>query len=118
MRESKKTGEKGEEVASDYLKRKGFDILERNYKNKHSEIDIVAKKEGVLVFVEVRSTNSLFFGTPEETIDFRKMRKLEKNALAYTFFNDYEGEYRVDVVTVVFEENKIKEINHYENVTV
>ncbi len=70
------TGKRGEEIAKEYLEKKGYKIVERNYKTKYAEIDLVAKRKNELVFVEVRTKIGDYFGTPEETIDKRKLRKL------------------------------------------
>ncbi len=115
------TGRKGEEEAEKHLQEKGFCILKRNFKNKYAEIDIIAQdkkeKEG-LVFVEVRSTSVDYFGTPEETISKKKIRKLKQNALAYVTFEKHNGPYRIDIICVSFYENgELKSINHYENIT-
>jgi len=111
------TGKLGEEIAKDYLKRKGYKIIEQNYKTKYAEIDLVTKKGKELVFVEVRTKKGEDFGTPEETLDKRKLRKLWGNAKAYTAWKKWQGPYRVDAVCVVLRyDNMIERINHYENI--
>ena len=111
------TGKIGEEIAKDYLKRKGYKIIEQNYKTKYAEIDLVTKKGKELVFVEVRTKKGEDFGTPEETLDKRKLRKLWSNAKAYTAWKKWQGPYRVDAVCVVLRyDNMIERINHYENI--
>jgi putative endonuclease len=110
-------GKKGEEVASLYLQENGYKILERNYKNKYSEIDIIAEKDGFLHFVEVRSTATTLFGTPEETVREKKKRKMESNALAYTTFHNYKKHYQIDLICVFFlSTGEVEKINFYENI--
>ena len=77
--ETKKLGEKGEDEASQFLKNKGYKILERNWRVKLGEIDIVASHKGAIVFIEVKTRilvdNAQYF--PEDNIDQRKKRKLK-----------------------------------------
>ncbi|PIZ87782.1 MAG: YraN family protein [Candidatus Nealsonbacteria bacterium CG_4_10_14_0_2_um_filter_40_15] len=111
------TGKVGEEIAKDYLKRKGYKIIEQNYKTKYAEIDLIVRKGNELVFVEVRTKKGEDFGTPEETIDKRKLRKLWGNARAYTAWKKWQRPYRVDAVCVVLRyDNTIERLNHYENI--
>lgn len=69
-------GKKSEIVASNYLKKKGYKILEMNYKNKVGEIDFIAKDKNYIVFVEVKARMSRLFGYPLEAIDERKQFKI------------------------------------------
>ena len=111
------TGKIGEEMAKEYLKKKGYKIIEQNYKTKYAEIDLVAKKGNEMVFVEVRTKKGEDFGTPEETLDKRKLRKLRSNARVYTAWKKWQGPYRVDAICVVLRyDNMIERINHYENI--
>lgn len=72
----RKIGSKYEETAADYLLHKGYDILERNYRNPLGEIDIIAKKDGYLVYAEVRFRSSGKFGDPLESVDYRKQKQI------------------------------------------
>ena len=111
------TGKVGEEMAREYLEKKGYKIIDQNYKTKYAEIDLVAKKGNELVFVEVRTKKGEDFGTPEETINKRKMRKVWGNAIAYTVWKKWQGHYRVDAVCIVLRyDNSMERINHYENI--
>ncbi len=111
------TGKKGEEIAKKYLEKKGYKILEKNYKTKYAEIDLIAEKRNELVFVEVRTKMGENFGTPEETIDKKKMRKLWGNAMAYAARNKWRGLYRVDAVCIVLKPSgEVDRLNHYENI--
>lgn len=76
-------GKKNEIVAAEYLKKKGYKILEVNYKNKIGEIDIIAEAGKYIVFVEVKARLSRAFGDPLEAIDFRKQDKIRKIASLY-----------------------------------
>jgi len=110
-------GKLGENIAKNYLKKRGYKIIEQNYRTKYAEIDLVAKKDDALVFIEVRTKTGEQFGAPEETINKRKMRKLQMNALAYTSRIKWPGPYRIDTVCIVLDGNQsLKRINHYENI--
>lgn len=111
------TGKIGEEIAKKYLEEKGYKIIEQNYKTKYAEIDLVAKKGNELIFVEVRTKKGENFGTPEETINSKKKRKLWGNAKAYTVWNKWQGPYRVDAICIILRyDNSIERLNHYENI--
>ena len=77
------TGILGEKIAREFLKKKGYRIIEANYRSPEGEIDIVAKHGDSLVFVEVRTKTSLEFGSPEESITPVKMERLKAIAAYY-----------------------------------
>ncbi|MGE5403791.1 MAG: YraN family protein [Candidatus Saccharibacteria bacterium] len=79
----RETGQRGEELAAVYLQRRGYKIITRNYRSRWGEIDIICRKNGVLIFVEVRSKSGDRFGEPEESITPAKMEKIRKTAFAY-----------------------------------
>ena len=111
------TGKLGEEIAKGYLEKKGFEIVEQNYKTKYSEIDIVAKQGKELVFVEVRTKIGENFGSPEESLDKKKLRKLQFNARSYIWKNRWKENYRIDAVCLVLKpDNSIERLEHYENI--
>lgn len=76
-------GRSSENKAIGYLKCRGYKILETNYKNKLGEIDIIARHDSRLCFIEVKSRASLDFGLPKEAVDSRKQYKISRAALAY-----------------------------------
>ncbi|MCG6551141.1 MAG: YraN family protein [Candidatus Magnetominusculus sp. LBB02] len=76
-------GKYGEWLAARYLKKAGYAILERGYKNNLGEIDIIARDGGQMVFVEVKTRVSDEFGDPCQAIDYRKRRKIINTALVY-----------------------------------
>lgn len=83
MRNKRRLGKDGEELAVQFLKDKGYRILEKNYRFGKGEIDIIAKDRDTVIFIEVKSRRSSDFGSPEEAVDFRKQRQLSKLALAW-----------------------------------
>lgn len=95
------TGKTGEEIAADYLKNEGFEILEKNVRNFLGEIDLVCRDKEQLVFVEVKTKTGTGYGSPEEMVNFRKRQKLKKVVQLYLAEkNLLNTSFRVDVVAV------------------
>lgn len=116
--DSKELGKKGEEVAIEFLKENGFEILEQNYRYGHGEIDIIAKdpKNNYTVFVEVKARQNLVFGEPEYAITKTKQRQIKRMAELYLYDKGItELDCRFDVVAVLFRDKIKPLINHYEN---
>lgn len=76
MAEHNRTGNKGELLAAAYLAEKGYQILHQNWRHSHWEVDIIAEKEGLLHFTEVKTRRSKKFGHPEETVTNKKIQNL------------------------------------------
>jgi putative endonuclease len=96
-----KSGKSGEDIAVSYLSKENYKIIERNYRTKLGEIDIIADDKGCICFVEVRAKNSLVFGSPEDTIIKKKQHRIAKAALMYIKrFKLGESSCRFDVVCV------------------
>ena len=117
MTERSDTGKLGELLARNYLKKKGYRILETNYRTRFGEIDIVAKQNNVLVFIEVRTKNSISFGTPEESITSKKASHLR--AAAYLYLRAHQNlpeMWRIDFVAVeIDDKGKAKRIEIFES---
>jgi putative endonuclease len=105
------SGKKGEDMAAEYLEAKGYEIVERNYRYKRSEIDIITKKEKTLVFVEVKFRSGSYFGTPEMAVDSKKEEQVLNAAENYIFENDWNGPVRFDVVSIL----RNNSIEHFED---
>jgi len=96
-----RTGKKGEDIAVAYLKKEGYDILERNYRCLFGEVDVVAKDGDTVVFVEVKSRRSEQFGEPQMAVGLEKQRKLSRISLKYLEERHlYPCNARFDVVAV------------------
>src|SRR3989304_7180096 len=111
------TGILGEKYARDFLKKRGYRILETNYRCPQGEIDIVARQQDFLVFIEVRTKTSLEFGSPEESITSIKRNHLRATALHYVQdHTDLPQQWRIDVVAVELnEKGKLSRIEVIEN---
>lgn len=109
-------GDNGEKLARAYLFKKGYRILEQNYKVSFGEIDIIAEKNSCICFVEVKSRKSNKYGTPEEAITRYKQKKIIKVAQLYIKQKRIKDKYfRFDVIAVVFDNSLLKEIKHITN---
>ncbi|MBM4433161.1 MAG: YraN family protein [Chloroflexi bacterium] len=97
----KDTGALGEKLAQNFLKKRGYKILETNYRCPEGEIDIIARQKDYLVFIEVRSKKSLQFGSPEESVTPAKKEKLRAVAERYLQTHDkLPPLWRIDFVAV------------------
>jgi len=111
---NRELGRLGEERAADYLRKRGYHILARNYYTRYGELDIICKKGGELVFVEVKTRRGPSHGWPEEAITPRKIEHLRTAAAVYldTVGPSFRG-IRFDVITILLEDDKGR-INHIE----
>ena len=102
MKQMTKLGRAGEERAAVYLDSKGFEILERNFRCRFGEIDIIAMDGDTLCFIEVKTRRNRHFGLPAEAVSGQKMLRIQR--CAYTFLQRFRGEYkeiRVDIVEIM-----------------
>lgn len=107
-------GKWGENKAAEYLERKGYRIIERDWRIGHRDLDIVAIDSGMLVFVEVRTRRNNVFMEPELTVDRKKMRSLMIAANAYIKTHNIDFDLRFDIITVLGTNDNDYKINHIE----
>lgn len=91
----------GEEIAAAYLVNKGYEILHRDWKSGHRDLDIVARDGLQIVFVEVKTRRNNFFGEPVLAVDYRKQRNLRLAINHYLKYYGINQEARFDIVSVV-----------------
>ncbi|PHS67514.1 MAG: endonuclease [Flavobacterium sp.] len=115
MAEHNELGKLGEQLAAEYLSKKGYVILARNYYYDKAEIDIIAQKSSeTIVVVEVKTRNSDFFGDPQDFVKPSKIKLLVKAANEYVISNDLDVEVRFDIIAII--KNKTTEkIEHLED---
>ena len=113
MSDKIKTGNKGENLAAEFLQKKGFEIVARNYRFRHAEIDLIVKKENWIIFVEVKTRSSTSYGEPEDFVDSRKSNKIFEAAEEYIYANNWHGHIRFDIVSVKLGSNVV--IEHFED---
>ena len=109
-RQNKRLGKRGESQAVKYLKRSGYKILERGYKNPFGEVDIIATKDDTVAFIEVKTRLNENYGAPSEAVDRRRREKYLKAAQYYFYGKQIEVTVRFDVIEIAR-----GEINHIEN---
>jgi putative endonuclease len=114
MSDKIKMGKEAEDMAADFLKSIGYEIVERNYRYKRSEIDLIVRKDKWLVFVEVKMRSSDAFGYPEEFVDYQKRKNVVYGAEHYTYDHQYNGNMRFDVVAISMR-NGVPDIRHFED---
>jgi putative endonuclease len=132
MKISNPTAVLGEDLAVEFLKKKGYTILERNYRKRYGEIDIIAveKRDGIsrkegkivesLVFIEVKTRRTAEYGTPLEAIGRGKLRELTRTAQFYKLSHKGLPDLmRIDAISIVLNHNDNKSIiEHVENISI
>jgi putative endonuclease len=115
--DNKKTGNKGEELATRYLEKKGYKIIERNFRTRFGEIDIVCWDALTLVFVEVKTKIGHNFGEPEEMVNKGKLSQVKRMGEVFLQDKNIEVQCRIDVVAIVlFENGEVEKLEHYQAV--
>jgi putative endonuclease len=110
-------GRRGENLATDHLLATGYSIIERNWRCSQGEIDIVACRNGEIVFVEVKTRSSLAYGHPLEAITVAKLARLRRLAGAWCRAHpDVRAEVRIDAIAIVAPTRGLVEIEHLERV--
>src|SRR3989344_1292440 len=106
-----------ENIAARYLEDGGYEVIDKNYRKPWGEIDIIARKDGAVIFVEVKSSSHESEGLdPEVRVDWKKMAKIKRVAAFYLEdkFGDMEREWQIDVISVTFDtENEKARIKHF-----
>ncbi|TYP99571.1 putative endonuclease [Tenacibaculum adriaticum] len=114
MAQHNELGKKGEELAIEYLQKKGYTIVEKNYRFQKAEIDVIAKKDNVLAVVEVKTRSTTFFGNPEEFVNQKKIKLLTSAIDNYVFENNLDVEVRFDIIAIIKKQTRFS-IEHLED---
>lgn len=119
MRISNPTAKLGEEIAVNYLKNKGYKIIERNFRKGYGEIDIISTFQNVLVFTEVKTRTTSLYGGATEAIAYHKIKSLIRTAQFYKMLHPKLPEsLLIDAILIdLNSENKPSNIEHIENIT-
>lgn len=113
---SKLTGALGEVLAGRYLRERGYRIVSANYRTRMGEIDIVAEKNGVLVFIEVKTRSEGMIALPSESVGREKQRRLVRAAGLYLREEPSGRKTRFDVIEVYLDDaDNLQKINHIQN---
>ena len=109
-------GKKGEQLAEAFLVNNGYTILHRNWRYSHYEIDIIAIKDGLLHFVEVKCRSSNQFGQPEESVSKKKIRDLLRAVDQYLFLHPGHTDFHLDILSITTRESSEPEYFFIEDV--
>lgn len=115
MNQRKQLGQEGENMAAQFLTDKGFEIVARNHREGRTEIDIIAQKEKLLVFVEVKARSSASHGYPEEAVSAAKAARIVAAAEQYISKTNWQGLIRFDIVSILVHKQQLQEILHLED---
>ncbi len=114
MKNHNELGRKGEDLAIDFLLQKGYKILERNFRYKKAEVDIIAEKNNLLSVIEVKTRSSTYYGNPEDFVKPKQIKNLVAAINEYVTSNDLDVEVQFDIIAIVKEKSETK-IEHLEN---
>lgn len=113
MSDKIKTGNKGEKLAAEFLIKKGFEVVAKNYRFKRAEIDLIVKRENWIIFVEVKTRSSTAYGEPENFVDDHKTKNVFDAAEEFIYSTDWQGHIRFDIISVKL--GREVEIEHFED---
>lgn len=108
-----KTGRRGEDIAADYLHEKGYAVVERNFRYRRAEVDLIVRNSNLLVFIEVKTRRNTDFGFPESFVSPEQAELIVAAADHYVREQKWEGLIRFDIVAITLEPD-IK-IEHFED---
>ena len=112
----KELGNKGEKIASDYIKEIGYEILDKNYRKREGEIDLIAEDNREIVFIEVKTRKSSNFGYPEEAVNQKKTEKMIKVANLWLEEKEkFDNSWRIDIIAIEMDTQPPK-ITHIKNI--
>jgi putative endonuclease len=114
MAEHNDLGKLGEELAVEFLEKNGYTILETNWTFQKAEVDIIAKKDGILAVVEVKTRSSIDFGLPQDFVKPKKIQLLVKAINEYVLSNNLDVEVRFDIIAL-HKEGKDFKMEHLED---
>lgn len=107
-------GEKGEQLAVEFLQKEGYTILEKNWRFKKAEVDIIAQKKDMLVSVEVKTRTSNYFGNPQDFVNQKKIQLLVEAINEYVISKDLDVEVRFDIIAII-QNKSTTQIEHLED---
>jgi putative endonuclease len=108
-------GRRGESLAKTFLEGLGYEILDENWTHGKAEVDLIAYKDKIIIFTEVKTRTGNRFGEPEDFVDTRKQRLLADAADEYIYLMDHQGEVRFDIISVLFDRNNNYTLKHIED---
>ncbi|MCF6296181.1 MAG: YraN family protein [Flavobacteriaceae bacterium] len=114
MAKHNELGKKGEQIAIDFLIKKGYTIMKRNYRFQKAEVDIIAQLKDTLAIVEVKTRSTIDFGNPQDFVKPKQIQRLVKAVDEYVTVNKLDVEVRFDIIAIV-KQGKGFNIEHLED---
>lgn len=108
-------GKVGEKIAKQYLVDKGYEVLDENWTHGKAEVDLIVYKDGIMVFVEVKTRTSVAFGQPEEFVHKAKQNQIELASTEYIEIMNHQNDIRFDIIAITFTTDKNYNLNHIED---
>jgi len=108
-------GRKGESLAKIHLENAGYEIMDENWTHGRLEIDLIAYKDGFIIFAEVKTRTGNGFGEPEDFVDARKQKLMVEAADEYIYLMNHQGEVRFDIISVLFDKQNNYTLKHIED---
>jgi putative endonuclease len=116
MARHNETGKKGEVLAVAFLEQQGFTVLHSNWRHGHYEIDVIATRESILHFIEVKTRQSLTYGLPEEGVTKKKIRSIVTAGVAFQYQHPLWKRVQYDVLSIMMVDNEAPEFFFIEDV--
>ena len=108
-------GRRGELLAKTHLENEGYEILDENWTFGKAEIDLIAYKDRMIIFTEVKTRTGNYFGEPEDFVDLRKQKLLIGAADEYIYLMNHQGEVRFDIIAILFDKQANYTLKHIED---
>lgn len=108
-------GRKGESLAKTHLLQLGYEILDENWTFGKAEVDIIAWKDKIIIFTEVKTRTGNYFGEPEDFVDNRKQKLMVEAAEEYIYLMNHQGEVRFDIISILFDKFSNYTLKHIED---
>ncbi|MDX9893723.1 MAG: YraN family protein [Patescibacteria group bacterium] len=115
---SKQLGRRGEQLAKVHLQRRGYQIINQNYRTRQGEVDLICLHQGIIHFVEVKTRSTKSYGWPEEAVNAAKLSKISLAAQAYLAEHNTTRPWQIDVLSIsINQQNHSGQIKHFKNIT-
>ena len=105
MSEKKEIGNIGERLAAEFLQKKGYRVVAQKFRHRRGEIDLIVKRDNWVLFIEVKTRSSTHYGNPETFVLANQVRLIYETAEEWIYSNDWHGDIRFDVVSILLSEN-------------
>ncbi len=115
MAKHNETGIKGEQLAQNFLLKKGYNVLYTNWCYGKKEVDLIAERDGLLVFVEVKTRANNMYGFPEDAVNAKKIGFLKEAATEFIEVYSQYKKVQFDIISILMKDNTVKEILHFED---